>query len=167
MRKGPRSAGPHRAIKTAAAVSERNAVRVEDIAQRSTTSGDSFTQTSAGNSPVASTSETKPSSLVSETPRSQSQIKDNSRTMEPADGLAAFSTTVPGAYADSDDGGVELPEQTTSGNNHDAARRTLTKTHSDSSVPGAPADVSKHDGGDEGSKSKSPFAAILGFCRQN
>lgn len=167
MRKGSRSAGPHRAIKTAAAESERNAVRVGDIAKRSTSGQVPSKQTPAGNPPVASTSESKPSSLVSETTRGQSQIKKNSRTIESADEPAALSTTMPGVYADSDDGGVDLPEHTTAGNNHNTARTVATETHSDSSGPGTPEDVSKHEGGGEGSKSKSLLATILGLCRQN
>lgn len=167
MRKGPRSAGPHRTIKKAATEPERNVVRVGDVAQHKTSDQIPSTQTSTGNLPAASTRDFRPSPPVSETTRGQSQIKDNSRTIESANEPATLSTTMPGVYADSDDGGVELPEQTTAGNNQDSARKATTETHSYSSGSGTPEDVSKLDGGGEGSKSKSLLATILGFCRQN
>lgn len=74
---------------------------------------------------------------------------------------------MPSVYAESDDGGVELPEHITSENNHDAARRVEAGSGPDSSGPGNPEDISKHNGSGEGSKLKSLVATIMGFCRQN
>lgn len=167
MRKGPRSAGPHRTIKKAAAEPERNVVHVGDVAQHKTSDQVPSTQTSTGNPSAASTRDFRPTSPVSETTRGQSQIKDNSRPVESANEPATPSTTMPGFYADSDDGGVELPEQITAENNHDSARKAASQIHSDSSGSSTPEDVSKLDVGGEASKSKSLLATILGFCRQN
>ncbi|KAG9724551.1 hypothetical protein KCU73_g13401, partial [Aureobasidium melanogenum] len=71
-------------------------------------------------------------------------------------------TTMPGVYAESDDGGVELPEHIDSEINHDAARRVEAGSGRDSSGPGTPEHVSKHDGGGEGRDQPSTGAGKTG-----
>ncbi|KAG9663566.1 hypothetical protein KCU95_g7120, partial [Aureobasidium melanogenum] len=139
VRRGPRPAGPHHANKTAATGSER-----------STSTQVPSTQTLANNPLAVSTSGSKPSSSVSETTHGQHQIKDNSRPVESADRRASLHTAMPSVYAESDDGGVELPEHITSENNHDAARRVEAGSGPDSSGLGNPEDISKHNGSGEG-----------------
>lgn len=87
---------------------------------------------------------------------------------KPAGEPATLSTTMPG-YADSDDGGVGLPQHITTKNNRDIARSVATQTTSDSTgfASGTPENVPKHDGDDEGSKSKGLVEKILSLCRQN
>ncbi|KAG9569777.1 hypothetical protein KCU77_g1137, partial [Aureobasidium melanogenum] len=143
-------AGPHRTNKTAAAESEGSAVRVGDIAQRSTSAQVSSTQTPANNPLAASASGSEPSSRVSGTTHGQNQIKDSSKPIGSADRPASLLTTTPGAYAESDDGGVELPEHITFENNNDIARRVEAGSGLDRSHPSTPEDVSKHGGGGEG-----------------
>lgn len=167
MRRVSRPAGPHRALKKVAAEPERSAVPVGDVTKRSTSAQVSSTQISANDPLVASANGSKPSSRISETIRGQDQIKDNSRILNSADRPVSLHTTMPGVYAESDDGGVELPEHITSGNNHDTSRNVEAGSGPDSSGSGTPEDVSKHDDGGEGSKFKSLVATIMGFCRRN
>ncbi|KAG9605768.1 hypothetical protein KCU77_g603, partial [Aureobasidium melanogenum] len=150
VRRVSRPAGPHRTNKTASAESERSAVRVGDIAQRSTSAQVPSTQTPANNPLAVSASGSEPSSHVSETTRGQNLLKDNSKTIGSADRPASLLTTMPGAYAESDDGGVELPEHITSENKNDTARRVEAGSGPDRSDPSTPEDVSKHGGGGEG-----------------
>jgi hypothetical protein len=124
-------------------------------------------QTLANNPFAVSNAGLQPSSRISEITRGQHQIKDTSRPIESAARPASLHTTMSGVYAESDDGGVELPEHIDSEINHDAARRVEAGSGPDSSGPGTPEHVSKHDGGGEGSKFKSLVATIMGFCRQN
>ncbi|CAD0088346.1 unnamed protein product [Aureobasidium mustum] len=148
VRRGPRPAGPHRAIKKVAAESERNAVPVGDTTERNTSKQVAATQTSAKNPPAVSASDSKSSSLVSDSARGQHHTKDNSRMIKPAGEPETLSTTMPG-YADSDDGGVGLPQHITTKNDRDTARSVATQITSDSTgfASGTPENVPKHDGG--------------------
>lgn len=167
MRRVSRPAGPHRTMKKVASEPERSAFLVGNVTERSTPTQVSSTQTPANNSLALFTGGSKPCPRVSEATSGQKQMKDNSISITSADRPASIHTTMPGAYAESDDGGVELPEQITSENNHDAARKVKAVSSSDSSGPGTPEDVSKQNDGGEGSKFKSLVATIMGFCRQN
>ncbi|KAG9529421.1 hypothetical protein KCU93_g3476, partial [Aureobasidium melanogenum] len=151
VRRVSRPAGPHRASKKAAVFeSESSAVRVGEVAPGSTSIRVSSMQTPANNPFAVSNAGLQPSSRISEITRGQHQIKDTSRPIESAARPASLHTTMSGVYAESDDGGVELPEHIDSENNHDAARRVEAGSGPDSSGPGTPEDVSKHDGGGEG-----------------
>ncbi|KAH0400110.1 hypothetical protein KCU89_g5521, partial [Aureobasidium melanogenum] len=151
VRRVSRPAGPHRASKKAAVVeSESSAVRVGEVAPGSTSIQVSSMQTPANNPFAVSNAGSQPSSRISEITRGQHQIKDTSRPIESAARPASLHTTMPGVYAESDDGGVELPEHIDSEINHDAARRVEAGSGRDSSGPGTPEHVSKHDGGGEG-----------------
>ncbi|KAG9748703.1 hypothetical protein KCU73_g7019, partial [Aureobasidium melanogenum] len=124
VRRVSRPAGPHRTSKKAAVVeSESSAVRVGEVAPGSTSIQVSSMQTPANNPFAVSNAGSQPSSRISEITRGQHRIKDTSRPIESAARPASLHTTMPGVYAESDDGGVELPEHIDSEINHDAARR--------------------------------------------
>ncbi|KAG9954178.1 hypothetical protein KCU85_g530, partial [Aureobasidium melanogenum] len=150
VRRVSRPAGPHRTMKKVASEPERSAFLVGNVTERSTPTQVSSTQTPANNSLALFTGGSKPCPRVSEATSGQKQMKDNSISITSADRPASIHTTMPGAYAESDDGGVELPEQITSENNHDAARKVKAVSSSDSSGPGTPEDVSKQNDGGEG-----------------
>ncbi|KAK6000505.1 hypothetical protein QM012_003751 [Aureobasidium pullulans] len=165
VRKGPRPAGPHRAIKTSAAESESNSVRIGETAERSTSNPVSSTQAPANNPSAVSTDESKPSSSYSsfpETMHGQRQTEDSSMTFKPASEPAASSTTMPGTYAESEDGGVGLPEDTTSRNKHETAYKVATVTGSGGSSSGNHEDVPKDNGGDEGRGQHNITASMTG-----
>ncbi|KAG9668420.1 hypothetical protein KCV03_g7906, partial [Aureobasidium melanogenum] len=157
VRRVSRPAGPHRASKKAAVVeSESSAVRVGEVAPGSTSIQVSSMQTPTNNPFAVSNAGLQPSSRISEITRGQHQIKDTSRPIESAARPASLHTNMPGVYAESDDGGVELPEHIDSEINHDAARRVEAGSGPDSSGAGTPEHVSKHDGGGEGKLGVQP-----------
>ncbi|KAH0270503.1 hypothetical protein KCU91_g8012, partial [Aureobasidium melanogenum] len=164
VRRVSRPAGPHRTMKKVAAEPERSAFLVGNVAERSTPTQVSSTQTPANNSLALFTSGSKPCPRVSEATSGQKQMKDNSISITSADRPASIHTTMPGAYAESDDGGVELPEQITSENNHDAARKVKANDGGEGKLgvqlSYGPGETGAEDSAQEGDKLASIFARL-------